>query len=136
MAQHERSRYELGMTVRRDVLGNSHVDRAESNKTDFDEDFQAYITENAWGSVWSRDGLTRRERSLVTIALLAAMGHEDELAMHIRATRNTGASEEDVREVLMHLAIYAGIPAANTAIRVAKNTYTDMKRDSDDGQKD
>ena len=136
MAQHERSRYELGMAVRRDVLGHSHVDRAESNKTDFDADFQAYITENAWGSVWSRDGLTRRERSLVTIALLAAMGHEDELAMHIRATRNTGASEEDVREVLMHLAIYAGIPAANTAIRVAKHTYTDMKRGSDDGQED
>ncbi|MGI9501131.1 MAG: 4-carboxymuconolactone decarboxylase [Geminicoccaceae bacterium] len=111
------------MKVRRSVLGDGHVDRAEAAKTTFDEDFQRFITEGAWGSVWSRPGLTRRERSLVTIALLAALGHEDEVAMHIRATANTGASAEDVKEALLHVAVYAGVPAANRAIKVAKKVF-------------
>ena len=136
MSRDDHRTYELGMSVRREVLGNEHVDRAEANRTDFDDAFQTFITESAWGSVWSRDGLTRRERSLVTIALLAALGHEEELAMHIRATRNTGASEEDVREVLLHLAVYAGVPAANTAMRTAKLTYADMTGQTDDRQED
>ncbi|WP_443112597.1 4-carboxymuconolactone decarboxylase [Devosia sp. ZB163] len=116
MADH----FEDGMATRRAVLGNAHVDRAEAAKTAFDADFQAFITEGAWGSVWSRPGLTRRERSLITIALLAALGHDEELAMHVRATANTGASPDDIREALLHVAVYAGVPAANRAFRVAR----------------
>ena len=116
-------RYETGLKVRRSVLGEAHVDRAETRKTPFDEDFQRFITEGAWGSVWSRPGLDRRTRSMLVIALMAALGHEEELAMHIRATRNTGATREDVKEVLLMVAVYAGVPAANTAIRIAKEVY-------------
>ncbi len=119
--------YEKGMQTRRSVLGDSHVDRAEANKTPFDADFQKLITEGAWGSVWTREGLTKRERSLLTIAFMAALGHHDELAMHIRATANTGATIDDVKEVLLMVAIYAGVPAANAAIAVAKRTYAEMK---------
>ena len=117
------SRYEAGMRVRRRVLGEGHVDRAEARKTPFDADFQRFITEGAWGSVWSRPGLDPRTRSMLVIALMAALGHEEELAMHIRATRNTGASAADVTEVLLMVAVYAGVPAANTAIRIAKEVY-------------
>ena len=109
------------MKVRRAVLGDAHVDRAEAAKTPFDEDFQRFITEGAWGSVWSRPGLTRRERSLLTITLLAALGHDEELAMHLRATANTGASPDDIKEALLHVAVYAGVPAANRAIKIAKS---------------
>ncbi|MFO1047315.1 MAG: 4-carboxymuconolactone decarboxylase [Geminicoccaceae bacterium] len=116
-------RYDAGMKTRRSVLGDAHVDRAEARKTPFDEDFQRFITEGAWGSVWSRPGLDRRTRSMLVIALMAALGHEEELAMHIRATRNTGATREDVKEVLLVVAVYAGVPAANTAIRIAKEVY-------------
>lgn len=121
-------RYARGMETRRAVLGNAHVDRAEANKTAFDKPFQDFIVEGAWGTVWQSEGLTRRERSLLTIALLAAMGHHDEVAMHIRATANTGASPEDVREALMHVAVYAGVPAANTAFRIARQTYAEMAK--------
>ena len=116
-------RYEVGLKVRRSVLGESHVDRAEARKTAFDEDFQRFITEGAWGSVWARPGLDKRTRSMLVIALMAALGHEEELAMHIRATRNTGATREDVKEALLLVAVYAGVPAANTAIRIAKEVY-------------
>ncbi|WP_111497558.1 bifunctional 3-oxoadipate enol-lactonase/4-carboxymuconolactone decarboxylase PcaDC [Marinobacter bohaiensis] len=119
----EPSRFDLGMKVRRSVLGNAHVDRAEANKTDFDLPFQTFITEGAWGTVWSRPFLSKRDRSLLTIALMAALGHEEELAMHIRATQNTGATLEEVRETLLHLGVYAGVPASNTAIRIARETY-------------
>jgi|SRR5436190_11625449 len=115
--------YNKGMDTRRAVLGDEHVDKAEDRKTGFDKDFQEYITSNAWGAVWSRPGLTKRERSLITIALLAALGHEEELAMHIRATKNTGATEEDVKEVLLHTAVYAGVPVANGAIKIAKEIF-------------
>jgi 4-carboxymuconolactone decarboxylase len=114
------------MKVRRSVLGDAHVDRAEAKKTAFDEDFQRLITETAWGSVWARPGLDRRTRSLLTIAMLAAFGHHEELAMHIRATRNTGATESDVKETLLQVAIYAGVPAANAAIGIAKMVYAEM----------
>lgn len=117
---------ESGMQVRRAVLGDAHVDRAESAKTPFDEPFQTLITEGAWGTVWAGDGLTLRERSLITLALLAAQGHWDEVAMHIRATANTGATPEDVREAFLHVAIYAGVPAANHALKIAKQTYAEM----------
>lgn len=119
-------RYESGMTVRRSVLGDAHVDRAEAAKTDFDAPFQSFITEGAWGTVWAGDHFTRRERSIVTLALLAALGHDEELAMHVRATRNTGASPEDLREAMMHVAVYAGVPAANRAIKIVKRELAAM----------
>ncbi|HET6157351.1 MAG TPA: 4-carboxymuconolactone decarboxylase [Dongiaceae bacterium] len=115
-----------GLETRRAVLGDAHVDGVEASQTEFDAPFQALITEGAWGSVWSRPHWTKRERSMVTIALLAALGHDEELAMHVRATRNTGASKEDLREAMMHVAIYAGVPAANHAIKIIKQTYADM----------
>lgn len=112
--------FNKGMQTRRSVLGDTHVDKAEANKTDFDSDFQEYITRSAWGDVWSRPGLTKRERSLIVIALMTALGHDEELAMHIRATKNTGATKEDVKEVLLQTAVYAGVPAANRAFKIAK----------------
>ncbi len=120
-------RYETGMAVRRSVLGDAHVDRANARATPFDADFQRFIAEGAWGSVWSRPGLSRRERSLVTIALLAALGHEEEVAMHVRATRNTGASPDDIKEALLHVAVYAGVPAANRAFAVAKKALAEIE---------
>jgi len=122
-------KYAAGMRVRRAVLGDAHVDRAETNKTDFDADFQQFITETAWGSVWARPGLDRVTRHLLTITLLAALGKEHELAMHIRATRNTGVTQEQVREALLQVAIYAGIPAANTAFSIAKKVYQEMNEE-------
>ena len=119
-------RYDTGMKNLREVLGDAHVDRAEASKKPFDVDFQRMITEGAWGSVWSRPGLSRRERSIVTIALLAALGHWDEVAMHVRATKNTGASPEDVMEAILHVAVYAGVPAANHAIKVARAAYAEI----------
>ncbi|MDW3205946.1 MAG: 4-carboxymuconolactone decarboxylase [Alphaproteobacteria bacterium] len=120
------ARHETGMTVRRSVLGDAHVDRAEAAKTDFDAPFQSFITEGAWGTVWAGDHFTRRERSIVTLALLAALGHDEEVAMHVRATRNTGATPEDLREVMMHVAVYAGVPAANRAIKIVKRELAAM----------
>ena len=120
-----KTHFARGMATRRAVLGDAHVDGAEASQTEFDAPFQALITEGAWGSVWSRPHWSKRERSMVTIALLAALGHDEELAMHVRATRNTGASEADLREAMMHVAIYAGIPAANHAIKIIKKTYAE-----------
>lgn len=122
-------KYEDGMKVRRAVLGDAHVDRATAQASDLDSDFQKLITETAWGSVWNREGLSRRERSMLTIALLIAGGHEDELAMHIRACERTGCSWDDIREVILHSAIYAGIPAANGAFKVANEIYRDSQGD-------
>ena len=119
-------RYKQGLATRRSVLGEAHVDRALANETPFDQPFQQLITEGAWGSVWSREQWSKRERSMVTIALLAALGHDEEVAMHIRATANTGATREDICEALMHVAIYAGVPAANHAFKIAKATYADI----------
>jgi 4-carboxymuconolactone decarboxylase len=119
--------YKKGMETRRAVLGNTYVDGAESSKTELDADFQEYLTSNVWGNVWSRAGLTKRERSLIVIALMAALGHDEELALHIRATQNTGASKEDVKEVLLQTAAYAGLPAANNAFKIAKRVYNEME---------
>jgi len=119
-------RYLQGMATRRAVLGDSHVDRTQSGSTDFDRPFQELITEAAWGHVWSRPTLSKRERSIVTIALLAALGQDDEVAMHVRATSNTGATRDDVCEALLHVAIYAGVPAANHAIKIAKQVFEQM----------
>ncbi|WP_282608719.1 4-carboxymuconolactone decarboxylase [Pelagibius sp. Alg239-R121] len=121
------NRYAQGMKTRRATLGERYVDGAEARKSPFDEAFQRFITEGAWGSVWSRDEITPRERSMVTIGLLAAMGHRDELELHLRATRNTGATMEDVKEVLLQVAVYAGAPPANTAIKIAKATYAALE---------
>jgi 4-carboxymuconolactone decarboxylase len=119
-------KYEKGMQIRKSVLGKTHVERAEANKSEFDADFQRFITEAAWGSVWTRPGLDRKTRHLLTIAMLATLGNHEELAMHIRATRNTGVTREEVKEVLLQLAVYAGIPAANAAVAVAKRVYVEM----------
>lgn len=122
-------RFDTGMNVRRDVLGDAHVDRAEAAKTDFDAAFQTLITEGAWGTVWASDGISLRDRSMLTLALLAAMGNFDEIPMHIRATANTGASKQDVLETFQHVAIYAGVPRANHALKLAKQTYDEMDQD-------
>ena len=119
-------RYDAGMRVRREVLGDEHVDRANAAAAPFDSDFQRFITEMAWGSVWTRDAqLDRRTRSCLTIALLAALGRERELAMHIRAGVRNGLSEAEIAEVLMHTAVYAGVPAANAAFAIAKQVLAD-----------
>jgi len=122
--------YERGMRTRREVLGTAHVDRATEQTTDLDRDFQRWITEVAWGSVWSRPGLDLRTRSLVTIAILAALGR-DEVELHLRAAANTGATSEEIAEVLMHVGVYAGIPAAHAAFRVAKRV---QQEGDDDGR--
>ena len=118
------------MDVRRAVLGDAHVDRAEAAKGPLDSPFQSLITEAAWGTVWASDAITRRERSMLTLALLAATGNFDEIPMHIRACANTGASPEDVIEVFQHVAIYAGVPRANHALKLAKATYAEMEAEA------
>ena len=123
-------RYSTGMATRRRVLGDAHVDRAEQAKTAFDAAFQDLITESAWGTVWASDGITDRERSMLTLALLAALGNFDEIPMHIRATARTGASKRDVLEAFQHVAIYAGVPRANHALKLAKQTYAEIEADS------
>jgi len=117
------TRYERGMQVRREVLGDAHVDRAESTRTSFDALFQRFITETAWGTLWASDDLDRPTRSLITIAILAALGRDEELALHLRATANTGATPEQIRAALMHVAVYAGVPAANSAFALAKTIF-------------
>ncbi len=120
-----------GTATRRSVLGDAHVDQALANKSELDTPFQEMITDVAWGRVWSGDHWTKRERSIVTIALLAGLGHYEEMAMHIRATANTGASADDIREALMHVAVYAGVPAANHALKIAKQTLLEMETTHD-----
>lgn len=128
------ARYREGLVVRRSVLGNAHVDRAEAASTDFDRPFQQLITEAAWGTVWARPTWSKRERSMVTLALLAALGHDEEVAMHVRAAANTGATREDICEAFLHVAIYAGVPAANRAIKIAKQVFAEMDGGKSDGQ--
>jgi 4-carboxymuconolactone decarboxylase len=115
------------MAMRKSVLGAEHVTRAETNKTEFDADFQRIITEGAWGTVWTRPGLEKKTRHLLTIAMLAALGKHDELAMHIRATRNTGVTVEEVRETFLQVFVYAGAPAANSAFAIAKRVYKELE---------
>ncbi|MEM6466188.1 MAG: 4-carboxymuconolactone decarboxylase [Pseudomonadota bacterium] len=122
-------RLEKGMAVRRSVLGDAHVDKAQAAQTPLDEPFQTLITEGAWGTVWASDGISRRERSMITLALLAATGNFEEIPMHIRATVRTGASKTDVIEAFQHVAIYAGVPRANHALKLAKQTYEEMENE-------
>jgi 4-carboxymuconolactone decarboxylase len=124
-------RFDKGMALRKSVLGAEHVERAEAGKTEFDADYQRYITENAWGTIWTRPGLDKKTRHMLTIAMLAALGKNDELAMHVRATRNTGVTPEELREVLLHVSVYAGVPAANSAFAIAKRVY----KESEEGEK-
>ncbi|KCV81309.1 carboxymuconolactone decarboxylase [Actibacterium atlanticum] len=122
-------KYDKGMQTRRAVLGDAHVERAEACKSDFDSAFQTLITEGAWGTVWASDGISHRERSMLTLALLAALGNFEEIPMHIRATARTGASKQDVLEAFQHVAIYAGVPRANHALKLAKDTYAEMEQE-------
>ncbi len=119
-------RHKTGMATRRAVLGDVHVDRAEAGTAGFDAPFQQMITESAWGTLWADDTIPQRERSMMTLAILAATGSFDEIPMHIRATANTGASPQDVMQALLHVAVYAGVPKANRAIKLAKETYAEM----------
>lgn len=123
-------KFNIGMTTRRAVLGDAHVDRAEAGTTAFDAPFQALITEGAWGTVWSNETISKRERSMLTLALLAATGNFEEIPMHIRATANTGATKDDVIQAFLHVAIYAGVPKANHAIKLAKATYSEMEEET------
>lgn len=120
------SLFNLGMKTRREVLGEQYVDAAVAATTDFDADFQHFITATAWAGVWSRAGLSRRDRSLITITQLASLGYQDELALHLRASLNTGLSRDEVKEALLHVAVYAGVPAANIAFKIAKQVFAEM----------
>ena len=130
----DESPLDTGMRVRRAVLGDAHVDRAEAATTPFDAPFQRFITETAWGTLWADDTLDPRTRSLLTIAILAALGRHEELALHLRATTNTGATPEEVRAALMHVAVYAGVPAANSAFAAAKTILETQGRGQSRGQ--
>ena len=130
-AASDSSRFDTGMDVRRSVLGSVHVDKAEANKTTFDAAFQNLITEGAWGTVWASHGISQRERSMLTLALLAAMGNFDEIPMHVRATTRTGASARDIQEAFQHVAIYSGVPRANRAFKIAQQTLTEMENHGD-----
>ena len=117
--------HDAGMEVRRAVLGDAHVDRAIASTTDFTAPFQDFITKMAWGSVWTREDLERRERSMITLAVLCALRCEDELAMHVRAALRNGLTPAEIREVLLHTAVYAGVPAANSAFARAQQVLED-----------
>ena len=123
--------FERGMAIRRAVLGDAHVNRAEANKTDFDADFQRMITEFAWGTVWAGDEIDKTTRHLITIAILAALGKENELTLHLRATANTGVTPTQLKAALHQVAVYAGIPAANTAFAVAKKVLAELAEQAD-----
>jgi 4-carboxymuconolactone decarboxylase len=124
-------RREQGMKVRREVLGDAHVDRAQAKRNDFNGDFQDFITRYAWGEVWARPGLSRHARSLVTLALMVALNRGDEFKMHVRAAFNNGVTRDEIRELLLHTALYAGLPAANTAYHLAEEVLEPLA-DRDD----
>ena len=121
------TKYDDGMAVRREVLGAEHVDRATANATELTRDFQELITEYAWGTIWTRPGLDRRSRSMITLTALVARGHHEELAMHVRAARRNGLSVDEIREVLLQTAIYCGVPDANTAFRIAQAALAEVE---------
>jgi 4-carboxymuconolactone decarboxylase len=123
------SDYDEGMRVRREVLGDAHVDHAEASKDEFTTDFQDFITRYAWGEIWDRPGLGRRERSVATLAVLVALRAENEIAMHVRAALRNGMTPEEIKEVILHTALYAGLPAANAAFAIAKQALDDLARE-------
>jgi 4-carboxymuconolactone decarboxylase len=118
-------RHEQGMRIRREVLGAAHVDRAVAKTTDFTQPFQDFITETAWGTIWAREGIDRRSRSMVTLAVLTALGREHEIAMHVRAALTNGLTKEEIGEVLLHTSVYAGVPAANRAFAIAQEVFNE-----------
>jgi 4-carboxymuconolactone decarboxylase len=120
------TRHEDGMRIRREVLGDAHVDRVTEATTTFDAPFQDFITRVAWADIWARPGLDRRMRSAITLALLTALGADDEIAMHVRAARGNGLTEEEIAETLLHAAVYAGVPRANSAFAIARRTLAEM----------
>jgi 4-carboxymuconolactone decarboxylase len=122
-------RYEAGMQVRRAVLGDAHVDRSIANRTALTEEFQAFITRYAWGEIWTREGLPRHTRSLLTIAMMVALNRGEELALHLRAAKNNGVTRDEIKEVLLQTAIYCGVPAANSAFHLADRIFRE-----EDGQ--
>jgi 4-carboxymuconolactone decarboxylase len=126
----EQARYEAGLTVRRAVLGEAHVQRSLDARTDFTTEFQHFITRAAWGEVWTREGLPRHTRSLLTIAMMVALGHDEEFKLHIRAARNNGVSADEIKEVLLQAAIYCGVPAANHAFALAKPILEEQAAES------
>ncbi len=124
----DRERYDKGMTVRRAVLGDAHVDRSIARRTPFNEDFQDLITRYAWGEIWTRPGLPRHSRSLITLALMIALNREEEFRMHVRAAFNNGVTQDEIKEVILQCAIYAGVPAANSAFHQAGQVFAEMEQ--------
>ena len=122
----EKERYEQGMKKRRQVLGDAHVDRAQANRTEFTTDFQDLITRYAWGEIWTRPGLPRHTRSLMTICMMVALNREEELKLHLRAAANNGVTREEIGEALLQTAIYCGVPAANSAFALAQQVFAAM----------
>lgn len=122
----DQERYEAGMKVRRAVLGDAHVDRSLENRTEVTDEFQNLITRYAWGEIWTRDGLPRHTRSLLTIAMMVALNRGEELALHLRAARNNGVTRDEIKEVLLQTAIYCGVPAANSAFHLADNIFKEQ----------
>ena len=135
MSRSDEERFEAGMRVRRDVLGNEHVDRAIAGTDAFTEPFQAFITRTAWGDVWDRPGLDRRSRSMVTLAVLTALRAEGEIGMHVRAAIRNGLTREEIAEVLLHASIYAGLPAGNAAFAIAQETLRELDGSGDSGKR-
>jgi 4-carboxymuconolactone decarboxylase len=121
-------RYQQGMKIRRAVLGDEHVDRAIATTTDFNRDFQDFITRNAWGEIWTRPGLPRHTRSLLTLAMMVALNRGDEFRMHVKAAFNNGVTREQIKEVLLQSAIYCGVPAANSAFHIAADVFEEMEK--------
>ena len=119
--------FDLGLQVRKEVLGAAYVDNTLNQTSDFDKEFQRWITSTAWGAIWGRTELSLRDRSLITITQLASLGNLEELALHLRATKNTGLSKSDVKEALMQVGVYSGVPAANAAFRIAKKVFEEME---------
>ena len=126
----EAKRYQQGMKVRRAVLGTEHVDRAVASTTDFNRDFQDFITRNAWGEIWTRPGLPRHTRSLLTLAMMVALNRGDEFRMHVRAAVNNGVTRDQIKEVLLQSAIYCGVPAANSAFHIAAEVFDEMDKET------
>jgi 4-carboxymuconolactone decarboxylase len=122
--------YQEGMAVRTAVLGKAHVERATSRMTAFDAEFQDFITRYCWGEIWTRPGMERKTRSLLNLAMLASLGREEEFKLHLRASRNTGVTRDEIKEVLLQVAIYAGVPAANSAFRMAREIFQEMDKES------
>ena len=127
----DEDRYEAGLDVRRAVLGSAHVDRSLANRTELTEEFQNLITRYAWGEIWTREGLPRHTRSLLTIAMMVALNRSEELALHLRAAKNSGVTRDEIKEVLLQSAIYCGVPAAHSAFHIAADVFKEM-----DGKRD